>query len=101
MMNTYRAELMVISKRMSTWVLLAVMLTMTAVFAYVLPYATYVSDSESPKAIRSKFCTTRSNKTFRTRARTKPRFLWTARSTLSCSAKSLATTLTVGDMRDM
>jgi ABC-type transport system involved in multi-copper enzyme maturation permease subunit len=50
-MNTYRAELMVISKRMSTWVLLAVMLTMTAVFAYVLPYATYVSDSASPKAI--------------------------------------------------
>jgi len=44
-MNTYRAELMVISRRTSTWVLLGVMLLMTVLFAYVLPYAS--ADSES------------------------------------------------------
>lgn len=38
-MNTYRAELMIISKRTSTWVLLGVMLIMTGLFAYALPYA--------------------------------------------------------------
>ena len=36
-MDTYRAELMVITKRTSTWVLLGVMLLMTVTFAYILP----------------------------------------------------------------
>jgi ABC-type transport system involved in multi-copper enzyme maturation permease subunit len=49
-MNVYRAELIVIGKRTSTWVLMGVMLLMTVMFAYVLPYASYAGDTAAPGA---------------------------------------------------
>jgi ABC-type transport system involved in multi-copper enzyme maturation permease subunit len=48
--NTYRAELLIISKRTSTWVLMGVTLLMTLFFAYVLPYISYNNDPSAPGA---------------------------------------------------
>lgn len=42
-----RAELFMLRKRTATWVLLGVWVTVTCVFAYILPYAVYVSGSDS------------------------------------------------------
>jgi ABC-2 type transport system permease protein len=40
-----RAELLVLRKRASTWILLGIWITLALVFAYVVPYATYLNDS--------------------------------------------------------
>jgi ABC-2 type transport system permease protein len=40
-----RAELLVIRKRASTWILLAIWATLALVFAYAVPYVTYLNDS--------------------------------------------------------
>jgi ABC-2 type transport system permease protein len=40
-----RAELLVMRKRASTWILLAIWATLALVFAYVVPYATYLNGS--------------------------------------------------------
>jgi ABC-2 type transport system permease protein len=39
------AELFVLRKRASTWILLGIWTTLALVFAYVVPYATYLNDS--------------------------------------------------------
>jgi ABC-2 type transport system permease protein len=40
-----RAELLVLRKRASTWILLGIWTMLALVFAYVVPYATYLNDS--------------------------------------------------------
>lgn len=40
MLRSCSAELLVLGKRGATWILLAVMLATTLLFAYLLPYAT-------------------------------------------------------------
>jgi ABC-2 type transport system permease protein len=45
MTDTIRAELLVARKRMSTWILLAIWAILALVFAYVVPYATYLNGS--------------------------------------------------------
>jgi ABC-2 type transport system permease protein len=39
------AELLVLRKRTSTWILLGIWATLALIFAYVVPYATYLNDS--------------------------------------------------------
>jgi ABC-type transport system involved in multi-copper enzyme maturation permease subunit len=43
--GSLRAELLVLRKRTSTWILLGVWTTLALVFAYVVPYATYLNRS--------------------------------------------------------
>lgn len=43
MIGSVRAELLVVSKRSSTWILLAIWTTLALVFAYVVPYVTYLN----------------------------------------------------------
>jgi ABC-2 type transport system permease protein len=43
--GSLRAELLVLRKRASTWILLAIWATLALVFAYVVPYATYLNGS--------------------------------------------------------
>jgi ABC-type transport system involved in multi-copper enzyme maturation permease subunit len=43
--GSLRAELLVIRKRASTWILLAIWATLALVFAYVVPYAQYLNGS--------------------------------------------------------
>lgn len=45
MTGSLRAELMVVRKRTSTWILLAIWVLLALVFAYAVPYATYLNDS--------------------------------------------------------
>jgi ABC-2 type transport system permease protein len=45
MSASLRAELLVIRKRASTWILLAIWVTLALVFAYAVPYAQYLNDS--------------------------------------------------------
>ena len=44
MTGSLRAELLVLRKRASTWILLGIWATLALVFAYVVPYATYLND---------------------------------------------------------
>jgi ABC-2 type transport system permease protein len=41
--GSLRAELLVLRKRASTWILLGIWVTLALVFAYVVPYATYLN----------------------------------------------------------
>ncbi len=50
MTGSLRAELLVLRKRASTWILLGIWATLALVFAYVVPYATYLNDS-TPDAL--------------------------------------------------
>jgi ABC-type transport system involved in multi-copper enzyme maturation permease subunit len=43
--GSLRAELLVLRKRTSTWILLGIWATLALVFAYVVPYATYLNRS--------------------------------------------------------
>jgi ABC-2 type transport system permease protein len=43
--GSLRAELLVLRKRTSTWILLGIWATLALVFAYVVPYATYLNNS--------------------------------------------------------
>jgi ABC-2 type transport system permease protein len=43
--GSLRAELLVVCKRASTWILLAIWATLALVFAYVVPYVTYLNGS--------------------------------------------------------
>jgi ABC-2 type transport system permease protein len=43
--GTVRAELLVLRKRASTWILLGIWVALALVFAYVVPYATYLNRS--------------------------------------------------------
>jgi ABC-type transport system involved in multi-copper enzyme maturation permease subunit len=45
--NLVRAELFMLRKRSATWVLLGIWVVVTCVFAYILPYAVYLSGSDS------------------------------------------------------
>lgn len=45
MTGSLRAELLVMRKRASTWILLGIWATIALVFAYAVPYATYLNDS--------------------------------------------------------
>ena len=45
MIGSVRAELLVLGKRASTWILLGIWATLALVFAYVVPYATYLNGS--------------------------------------------------------
>jgi ABC-2 type transport system permease protein len=45
MTGSVTAELLVVGKRASTWILLAVWTTLALVFAYVVPYVTYLNGS--------------------------------------------------------
>ncbi|MGH3006708.1 MAG: ABC transporter permease [Gaiellaceae bacterium] len=45
MTSSFRAELLVVRKRTSTWILLAIWAILALVFAYVVPYATYLNGS--------------------------------------------------------
>lgn len=45
MIRSVAAELLVLRKRSSTWILLGIWTTMAFVFAYVAPYVTYLNDS--------------------------------------------------------
>jgi ABC-type transport system involved in multi-copper enzyme maturation permease subunit len=42
--SSVRAELLVLRKRASTWILLGIWAALALVFAYVVPYATYLND---------------------------------------------------------
>jgi ABC-2 type transport system permease protein len=44
MIGSVAAELLVLRKRASTWILLGIWLLLALVFAYVVPYATYLND---------------------------------------------------------
>jgi ABC-2 type transport system permease protein len=48
-MSRFSAELLLIRKRASTWLLLGVAAVLTTVFGYVLPYGSYVSNTESER----------------------------------------------------
>ena len=50
MTGSLRAELLVLRKRASTWILLGIWATLALVFAYVVPYATYLNNS-SPESL--------------------------------------------------
>jgi ABC-2 type transport system permease protein len=43
--GSLRAELLIMRKRTSTWILLAIWVTLALVFAYVVPYVTYLNGS--------------------------------------------------------
>jgi ABC-2 type transport system permease protein len=43
--GSVRAELLVLRKRTSTWILLGIWATLALVFAYVVPYVTYLNDA--------------------------------------------------------
>ncbi|HET8872104.1 MAG TPA: ABC transporter permease subunit [Gaiellaceae bacterium] len=45
MTRSVMAELLVLRKRTSTWILLGIWTTLALVFAYVVPYVTYLNDS--------------------------------------------------------
>lgn len=45
MIGAFRAELLVMRKRASTWILLGIWATLALVFAYAVPYVTYLNDS--------------------------------------------------------
>ena len=45
MIGSLRAELLVLRRRASTWILLAIWVALALVFAYVVPYATYLNGS--------------------------------------------------------
>src|SRR5512133_1377203 len=45
MIGSLSAELLVLRKRTSTWILLGIWATLALVFAYVVPYATYLNGS--------------------------------------------------------
>lgn len=45
MIGSITAELLVLRKRTSTWILLGIWPTLALVFAYVVPYVTYLNDS--------------------------------------------------------
>ena len=47
MTRSVMAELLVLRKRTSTWILLGIWTTLALVFAYVVPYVTYLNDSTS------------------------------------------------------
>ena len=47
MTRNVMAELLVLRKRTSTWILLGIWTTLALAFAYVVPYATYLNDSTS------------------------------------------------------
>ncbi len=47
MSGSYRAELLKLSKRATTWVLLGVSLALTELFAYILPYTSYATSGEN------------------------------------------------------
>ncbi|HEV8373015.1 MAG TPA: ABC transporter permease subunit [Actinomycetota bacterium] len=47
MTGSYRAELLKLSKRATTWVLLGVSLALTELFAYILPYTSYATSGEN------------------------------------------------------
>jgi ABC-2 type transport system permease protein len=47
MMGSLRAELLVLRKRTSTWILLSIWVTLALVFAYAVPYVTYLNGSTS------------------------------------------------------
>jgi ABC-2 type transport system permease protein len=49
--GSVRAELLVLRRRASTWILLGIWVTLALVFAYVVPYATYLNGS-SPDSLR-------------------------------------------------
>ena len=51
MTGSVSAELLVLRKRTSTWILLGLWATLALVFAYVVPYATYLNGS-SPDSLR-------------------------------------------------
>lgn len=42
-MDSFRAELMLLSKRAATWILLAIAILLSMFFSYVLPYSAYLS----------------------------------------------------------
>jgi ABC-2 type transport system permease protein len=44
MIGSVAAELLVLRKRASTWILLGIWLLLALVFAYIVPYATYLND---------------------------------------------------------
>jgi ABC-2 type transport system permease protein len=49
--STVMAELLVLRRRASTWILLGIWTTLALVFAYIVPYVTYLNDSaEQPLA---------------------------------------------------
>ena len=47
MSGSYRAELLKLAKRPTTWVLLGVSLALTELFAYILPYTSYATSGEN------------------------------------------------------
>jgi ABC-2 type transport system permease protein len=49
--GSVRAELLVLRRRASTWILLGIWVTLALVFAFVVPYATYLNGS-SPDSLR-------------------------------------------------
>jgi ABC-2 type transport system permease protein len=48
-MSRFFAELLLVRKRTSTWLLLGIAALLTVVFGYVLPYGSYVSEPESER----------------------------------------------------
>ena len=48
MMGTIAAELFVLRKRASTWILLAIWLAVSATFAYIVPYVSYRNNAGTP-----------------------------------------------------
>lgn len=48
MIGSVAAELLVLRKRASSWILLGIWTTLTVAFAYVVPYLTYVNDTRTP-----------------------------------------------------
>ncbi len=50
MLNSLRADLLLLRKRTATWVLLAVSIVMSGLFTYVFPYVTYL---EAPAGQRT------------------------------------------------
>src|ERR671925_1425963 len=49
-MSSLRAELLVVRKRTSTWILLGLWTALALVFAYAVPYVTYLNGS-SPESL--------------------------------------------------
>jgi len=52
MIGSIAAELLLVRKRASTWILLGVWVVMAAFFAYILPYVTYRNDTGTPERFR-------------------------------------------------
>lgn len=51
MMRSVAAELLVLRKRTSTWVLMAIWVTLAMLFSYLLPYLTYGGSTEAPTQV--------------------------------------------------